>query len=60
MKYRFPKEGGEFVVPEGSVFVLGDNRNLSNDSHMWGPLPRGNLRGKVFCLFWPPTHWRGL
>ncbi len=53
-EYNFPERGGEFVVPEGTVMVFGDNRNDSNDGHRWGPLPRENVLGKAFCIFWPP------
>ena len=33
--------------------MLGDNRNLSTDSHVWGPLPLSNVIGKAFYVLWP-------
>jgi signal peptidase I len=41
-------------IPEGEYFVLGDNRNNSNDSHSWGTLPQENIIGKVWISIWPP------
>ena len=41
------------TVPAGCIFALGDNRNQSDDSHVWGPLPASNVVGKAFYILWP-------
>lgn len=44
---------GPTVVPEGHIFVMGDNRGNSADSRVFGPLPLENLKGEAFMRFWP-------
>ena len=45
------------TVPENEYFVLGDSRNHSNDSHVWGTVPRQNIIGKAWLSIWPPSEW---
>lgn len=42
-----------FEVPEGQLLVLGDNRNASLDSHLWGPLPLDRVIGTAVVRYWP-------
>ena len=53
-----PAYDGDWVVPEGQLFVLGDNRNDSRDSHQWGLLPIENVIGRAVLIYWPPEEWQ--
>jgi len=52
-----PQYEGEWSVAEGTLFVLGDNRNNSSDSHTWGLVPMNNVIGEALLVYWPPNSW---
>ena len=52
-----PRYQADWNVPTDSLFVLGDNRNNSSDSHNWGPVPMQNVIGKALFIYWPPEAW---
>jgi signal peptidase I len=53
-----PAYEGAWDVPADSLFVLGDNRNSSSDSHSWGMVPIKNVIGKAEVVYWPPQSWQ--
>ena len=56
--WPFGKVGQRIEVPEDHYFVLGDNSKHSSDSRFWGFVPKEEVRGKAFFIYWPPTRWR--
>jgi signal peptidase I len=45
-------------IPAENYFMMGDNRQSSCDSRRWGTVPRANVIGKVFAIYWPPQRIR--
>ena len=58
--YQPPNYTGSWEVPPDSLFVLGDNRNNSSDSHAWGMVPIKNVIGKALVVYLPVAHWQML
>jgi signal peptidase I len=52
-RYAYPQQ----QIPTDYYFVLGDNRNNSNDSHTGWLLPRENIIGEAWLSIWPPSEW---
>ncbi len=54
--WKFGKSGEVIRVPEGHYFALGDNSAHSADSRQWGFVPKKDLVGKAFMIWWPPQR----
>lgn len=52
----WPENGSYMIVPEGSVFVFGDNRDNSADSRVWGKVPLEYIHGKATFVLWSLWH----
>ncbi|MCB9229334.1 MAG: signal peptidase I [Deltaproteobacteria bacterium] len=53
---NWPETGRSVTVPEDSVYVLGDNRDNSADSRVWGKVPLSNIQGKAIVVLWSLWH----
>jgi signal peptidase I len=49
---------GPTKIEPGRYFVLGDNRSNSSDSHIWGTVPRDDIVGRAWIIYWPPPNWQ--
>jgi signal peptidase I len=58
-RYRNRDNFGPFVVPEGTIFCLGDNRDRSLDSRFWGPVPLTYVKGRAVLIYWSFESERG-
>jgi signal peptidase I len=55
-----PEQDGVIVVPEDSVFVMGDNRSNSTDSRVFGAIDEDTIVGRAFVIIWPVGDWAWL
>jgi signal peptidase I len=55
--YSWPPPGQSGIVPAGHIFVLGDNRRNSSDSHAWGFLALDSVIGRAWVSYWPREVW---
>ena len=52
----FGTPGDPWRVPQGEVFLVGDNLTNSNDSRFWGALAESRITGRAYKIYWPPSR----
>jgi signal peptidase I len=53
---RGGRDFGPITLGKGEYFMMGDNRTMSCDSRVWGPIHRSDMIGPVFFVYWPPNR----
>jgi signal peptidase I len=56
-RHKKAQKYGPVVVPPGQVFLLGDNRDSSDDSRYWGTVPIERIEGRIFWI-WLSVNWQ--
>ncbi len=58
VKVPYNLEGRQWVVPPNNYFVMGDNRQFSDDLRYWGFVPKSYIIGKAVMIYWPISNWQ--